>query len=108
MKLYIGGAFQGQAALARTQNPDAVIIEDFHLLIREKMNQHADIQEYIKTLCETQPDCVIVSDEIGSGIVPIDQNDRLWRETVGRALCTIARQAEQVIRVVCGIGVRIK
>ena len=51
---------------------------------------------------------MIVSDEIGSGIVPIDQNDRLWRETVGRALCTIARQAEQVIRVVCGIGVRIK
>ena len=33
MKLYIGGAFQGQAALARTQNPDAVIIEDFHLTV---------------------------------------------------------------------------
>ena len=49
-----------------------------------------------------------IGSEVGSGVVPIDTNDREYREAVGRALCVIAQEAESVIRCVCGIGVRIK
>ena len=35
MKLYIGGAYQGQDELARQENPDVQIFERFHETIRE-------------------------------------------------------------------------
>ena len=108
MKLYIGGAYQGQAELARQENPGAECLTDFHLLIRTKMENGEDIPAYVVSLLETASDMVIISDEIGSGIVPIEPMDRAWRETVGRALCLIASRAEQVTRVICGIGVRLK
>lgn len=51
---------------------------------------------------------VLVSDEVGSGIVPIDAFEREFREKNGRVNCYLAVQAEQVIRVTAGIGTRIK
>ena len=51
---------------------------------------------------------VLVSDEVGSGIVPIDAFEREFREKNGRVNCYLASQAEQVIRVPAGIGTRIK
>ena len=74
MKLYIGGAYQGQVELAGRENPGAVI----------------------------------AANEVGAGVVPLLAEDRAFREAVGRALCVIAQEAEQVTRCVCGIGVRIK
>ena len=47
-------------------------------------------------------------DEVGGGIVPVDPEDRIYRELVGRAGQRLAKEAEQVHRVLCGIGVRIK
>ncbi len=108
MKLYLGGAFQGQEELARRENPDAQIITDFHEVIRKALSRGEDGAAVAERLLRERPDCVVVSNEIGAGIVPIEEKDRAWREAVGRALCILARESEQVTRVVCGIGVRIK
>ncbi len=108
MKLYIGGAFQGQEELARRENPGAEMITDFHALMREQTQKGADARAFAQALCETHPDAVVVSDEIGSGIVPVDAFERAWRENTGRGLCVIASRAEQVTRVICGVGMRIK
>ncbi len=105
MKLYIGGAYQGQEELARQENPDAEIIPDFHLLLK---GFDSDPRIFAADFCRKHPDAVVVADEIGCGVVPIDRNDRTWREAAGRALCVLARESEQVVRVMCGIGVRIK
>ena len=51
---------------------------------------------------------VIVGEEIGSGIVPMDAFQRKWREETGRIYCMLAAKASQVWRVVGGIGQRIK
>ena len=51
---------------------------------------------------------VIISDEIGYGLVPVDVFEREYREKSGRVNCYLAEKADQVIRVVCGIGSRIK
>ena len=51
---------------------------------------------------------MIVSNEVGAGVVPIEASERLFREAVGRALWVVAQRSEAVTRVVCGIGVRIK
>ena len=108
MKLYIGGAWQGQAELAREENPGAEILFDFQETVRIAAQRGEDPREFARRVCEEKPDAVIVADEVGSGVVPMDAGDRAFREAVGRALCVIAQHARQVTRVVCGIGVRIK
>lgn len=108
MKLYIGGAYQGQLELARRENPDTEIHEDFQEDIRAVLARGESPENFARAFCEAKPEAVVVSDEVGSGIVPLRAEDRAWREGVGRALCVIAEHAEQVTRVSCGIGVRIK
>lgn len=108
MRLYIGGAFQGQEALARAENPGAAIISDFHARVREAVAGGEDAAAFARRVCEECPGAVIVANEVGCGVVPVDAGERACREAVGRALCAVAREAEQVTRVVCGIGVRIK
>jgi len=105
MKLYIGGTFQGQEELARRENRGAEIIPDFHLLLKDF---DGDTRAFAEDFCRAHPEAVIVADEIGCGVVPIDRNERAWREAAGRALCVLAQKAESVTRVICGIGVRIK
>ena len=61
----------------------------------------------LEDLAETQ-DLVLIYPEVGSGIVPMDPEERAWREAVGRAGCRIAAEADEVYRVVAGIAQRIK
>lgn len=105
MKLYIGGAYQGQQELARRENPGAEIIEDFHLLLR---GFQGDPRAFAETFFAQHTDAVVAADEIGCGVTPIEREERAYREAAGRALCVLAQRSEQVTRVICGIGSRIK
>ena len=108
MKLYIGGAYQGQEELARAENPGAAILSDFHEAVREALNRGEDPRDFARRVCRERPGAVIVANEVGAGVVPVDPAERAFREAVGRALCVVAQEAESVTRAVCGIGVRIK
>ena len=108
MKLYVGGAWQGQDELARDENPDAEIWLDFHESIREAVLRGEDPRAFGRQFCAENPDAVIVANEVGAGVVPMKAEDRAFREAVGRALCIVAANASQVTRVSCGIGMRIK
>ena len=67
-----------------------------------------DIVAVIDEISEENNDITIISTEIGYGVVPMDKGDRELRETVGRTCCYIAKKADEVVRVVCGVGNRIK
>ena len=109
MKLYIGGAYQGQIDLAEQENPGAEIYPDFHETIRKAvMAEGQDPCAFARAFIQEHPGAVIAANEVGAGVVPLLAEDRAFREAVGRALCVIAQEAEQVTRCVCGIGVRIK
>ena len=41
-------------------------------------------------------------------MIPLQKEDRLYREAVGRLCILLAKEAEQVIRLVCGIPQVIK
>ena len=59
--------------------------------------------------CKTESSTVIVvSNEIGMGIVPGDKLTRLYRDMVGRANQEIAKEADEVFLVVSGISLKIK
>ena len=71
----------------------------------------ADYDEFICKLDEyisAHPDCVIICNEVGGGLVPVKKQDREYRENVGRVCCMLAKRADEVYRVICGIGSRIK
>ena len=46
---------------------------------------------------------IVIASEIGGGVVPIDPEERADREAAGRLACLLARRAEAVVRVVCGL-----
>lgn len=51
---------------------------------------------------------VVICNEVGSGVVPIDKAERAAREATGRLCVELAEHAEKVIRVCCGIPSVIK
>lgn len=108
MILVIGGAFQGKTEYAEENFGERKrVINHYHLKVKEQLKEGKDPLKEAEKLFMEKEDCVIISDEIGYGLVPVDAFERQYREAVGRVNCYLAKRAEQVIRVVCGIGTRI-
>ncbi len=84
------------------------VILGFHQYIKQMSPDESAIQAFIDRIVLENPQAIITMDEVGGGIVPVDPEDRIYRELVGRAGQRLAKEAEQVHRVLCGIGVRIK
>ena len=110
MKMIIGGAFQGKTLLAKKTYPDLVWINgseaDWKIIASAQAGN--DVSELAERLIQLNPDVILVSDEVGYGVVPMDAFDRAYREAVGRVCTKLAAYSSQVTRVVCGIGTVIK
>ena len=85
-----------------------VIVNHLHHSIREQLRQGTAPEAMIEHFCKEHPDCILICDEIGNGIVPMEAEERTYRECTGRILEGLAAQADEVVRVVCGIGQKIK
>ena len=66
------------------------------------------ITGYLLNMAVQMPDLILVCDEVGNGIVPMEKAERDYRECVGRVLCVLAGEADTVERVHCGIPQKIK
>lgn len=136
MKMVIGGTFQGKLAYAkaRYQVTDGWVdgaqcevealerckgVYHFHELVRSMIKASEKDQSWIASadnqaetfaawLYEKNPEIIIVTNELGYGIVPMDQFDREYREMTGRICCALAKRSEEVVRVACGLGMVIK
>ncbi|MDD3360696.1 MAG: bifunctional adenosylcobinamide kinase/adenosylcobinamide-phosphate guanylyltransferase [Hespellia sp.] len=128
MRLIIGGSYQGKLEFATKLFPklrwidgavcplDAVEscegIYHFHEYVKRWIQSGKDNENIAETMAaqlhERNPDIVIVSDEIGYGLVPVDAFERNYRETTGRICTELAGYACEVYRVICGIGILIK
>ncbi len=109
MILVIGGAYQGKKDYARQHFGEGyAIINHYHLEIRRQLDQGIDPMEEAEKLDFENEKLIVICDEVGYGLVPMEAEERLYREQVGRVAGYLAKRADQVIRVVCGIGVKIK
>ncbi len=124
MEMIIGGAFQGKGALARKLYPEVAFLEGdrvseeellqaqgicgFHAFIRKEMKAGKDVSLLAERIIEKNPEIILISDEIGYGVVPIDAFDRAYREAVGRVCTKLAAFSCKVTRVALGIGTVIK
>ena len=51
---------------------------------------------------------VVIATEIGGGIVPMDGEERAWRERHGTLVQQLARRAKHVTRILCGLTEELK
>ncbi|MDD3338112.1 MAG: bifunctional adenosylcobinamide kinase/adenosylcobinamide-phosphate guanylyltransferase [Lachnospiraceae bacterium] len=124
MKLFIGGACQGKRVYAETVTGitewiDGNVCEydeiysckamtHFHMYVRRCMEEKKDVSELAEHIIERNPDVVLVANEIGYGVVPVEAFERNYRETFGRICTKLAAYSSEVHRVVCGLGTVIK
>ena len=116
MDFIVGGKAQGK--LAYVMQHYRISREDVcdGAVCTPEEAEHAAVlwryHEFIRRFPECRPvfrgDAVVLCDEVGCGIVPVDREERQWRENVGRAGCVLAAEAERVTRIVCGIPIRLK
>jgi adenosyl cobinamide kinase/adenosyl cobinamide phosphate guanylyltransferase len=114
MVLIVGGLGQGKLAFARENFGvtawsegtlgDENCVHGLHRAIRGLEDPWGAVSAWV----ERHPEGVVICDEVGCGVVPMEENQRAWRETVGRICCALAERASAVYRVHCGLGVRLK
>ena len=66
------------------------------------------INELIESAQQINVTTIIVSNEVGSGIVPMNALARRFRDLLGQSNQLIARQADEVILMQAGIPIKIK
>lgn len=126
MLLITGGAYQGKMEYALTikkiDKKDVLdgeicefeellekpMVTQFHLWIKRMLSQEKDVNELVEQIIQRNPEIIILVNELGCGVVPVDAFDRNYREITGRICCRIAKEAKEVHRVMCGIGTVIK
>ncbi len=114
MVLIIGGMSQGKLDFARRQlgvsswSEGRLGPEDCVYGFQEVVRHTPEAREAADAWCTAHPGGVIICDEVGCGVTPMDRADRVWREQVGRICCHLAEEAEAVYRGPCGLGTRLK
>ena len=111
MEMVIGGAFQGKAAFAEKMYPgiswvkgneisreelfSARGVVGFHEFIKKEMEQGSSVEALAEELIRKNPEVILVSDEVGYGVVPVDAfrelTGRLWEEHVQNLLPSAER-----------------
>ena len=103
MILIIGGAGQGKLdyVLQKTgYGPAQVARTPEEARTRPVFAGLEDWPELDETaLLEANPDVILICDEVGCGVVPVEPAQRARREAVGRLCCRLAERAERVERI---------
>jgi adenosylcobinamide kinase / adenosylcobinamide-phosphate guanylyltransferase len=75
-------------------------------LLEEKV--YAEIKELQQCLREVEASFILVSNEVGWGIVPDNRISRIYRDLLGRSNQMLAQSADEVYLMVAGIPLKIK
>ena len=130
MKLIFGGAFQGKLEYAKKNfdiksvhdcgagvSPEASGTEpDFgkdavcalEKFVLRCVRDGKEAADFFRDNKEKWQDKVLIMTDVSQGIVPMDAELRAFREMNGRLMLYLASEAEEVIRVFCGIGKKVK
>lgn len=85
---------------------DAIISLDKFVL--ECVDKGVEAVEFFKENREKWQDKVLIMTDVSQGIVPMDARLRAFREMNGRLMLYLTAEADETIRVFCGIGKRVK
>ncbi len=126
MILIFGGAYQGKLDYAMENYEieerdvyhcqidsididfDKKVIADAQNFVYACVKEEINAKECLETYLEKLRDKIIIFDDISQGIVSMNPVERAWREAVGRSMTYLGKEADEVIRVFCGIGSKVK
>lgn len=121
MRLVIGGAFQGKKEytakkyqLSKQWMTDGSVasyeeifqtpcLYHFHEWVKARLKEGQNLDDLEEKLLQKNPEVIIISNELGYGVVPIDKFDREYREATGRICTRLAKKSKSVVRVICGM-----
>lgn len=132
MKLIFGGAFQGKLEYAK-KNYDIKSVHDcgagispeageagsepdfskdavcaLEKFVLKCVREGREAADYFKDNKDKWQNKVLILTDVSQGIVPMDKELRAFREMNGRLMLYLAAEAEEVVRVFCGIGKKVK
>ena len=103
-----------------------VIVDCITLLVNNIMGQHGyqtdeqidashiesevagEINELIECINRVDASFILVTNEVGTGLVPVSSTGRLYRDVLGKANQILAEHADEVYLMVAGLPVPIK
>lgn len=68
----------------------------------------AEIQELVDCIGQTNASFIIVTNEVGLGLVPANKMNRLYRDLLGRANQMLAQHVDEVYLMAAGLPVKVK
>ena len=103
-----------------------VIVDCIALLVNNVLSRHYSVNNHTKgpkaiekavedeinglIACfrQVEANFIVVSNEVGTGIVPADEMSRLYRDLLGKANQMLAQHADEVLMMVAGIPLQLK
>lgn len=120
MVLIIGGAWQGKLDYAKETfdltDRDVAICSsesiDFSkrciYKIEEFTYNHPDPVGYFQEHRKEWENSILILQDIFCGVVPMGEENRIWRQKTGKLSQYLSKEASQVCRIFCGLEQRVK
>ncbi|SFD02484.1 bifunctional adenosylcobinamide kinase/adenosylcobinamide-phosphate guanylyltransferase [Clostridium uliginosum] len=119
MILVFGGAYNGKLNFVKEKynlnEEDLFFCKDeklklstkaivgLHIFIKSCILKGINPLKFIEDNLNMLDGKIIVCDEIGSGIVPLKKEDRIWREETGQILQFLSKRSSKVSRIFFGM-----
>jgi adenosylcobinamide kinase/adenosylcobinamide-phosphate guanylyltransferase len=98
--------------LSECENADVIIIDCITFWINNLMFKNIDVEnesdKLVNTLQKTDKSVIIVTNEVGLGIIPCDKTTRLYAKYLSVLNKKLAAIADEVYLLVSGIEIKIK
>lgn len=129
MIFVMGGAYQGKTEFVKKKylansksyiiidikninikdiNEKTIIIDNIHNEVKSE-EQYKKVKNKVEQLLQLKEKQVIIIGQImGSGVVPIEEKMRVWRDNVGFMYQYISKNSREVYRLWCGIPQKLK
>ena len=125
MILIFGGAYQGKLEYALNEfgleesdvyhceekgalNLSRKVICGLESFVLGCVREGKEAKELLLEYGEALEDKINIVTDISQGVVPIEPEQRSWREMTGRAMLYLGNRSERTIRVFCGLGQELK
>jgi adenosylcobinamide kinase / adenosylcobinamide-phosphate guanylyltransferase len=101
---------------AESLKADLVLVDCLTLFVANAMTRHPRkpgsvrlaTQQVCQAIRSSRASVIVVSNEVGSGIVPIYRSGRIYRDLLGQMNQEIAKIADRVVLMIAGIPLTVK
>ncbi len=87
---------------------DKKVICGLHIFIKKCVEKDISAVNYLKDNMNKLKDKIIISDEINSGVVPVEKENRIYREECGQSIQLLCNWADEVYRIFFGLEEKLK